>query len=317
MLASRTNMAALVGDFVFLYWNVGQSSTRYRYPPWCLWSRSSIWFSRPLRSSLLSWHSGTVYCWHHKLGNRICQPIFVDILDEGTSWCWQVSHRSNMRREPQKNWAPWRCILLQCQEIWQSLKLVHFHRLPTCHYAPWLSHIYWWEDLKGQDSCWEENAISIQITDRRATSGDREAGKEGTVKSDPHWWVGWVCQWRCSSRNYQDNCILCQWRIHPIPLGYIQPCWTSHCFHIQARQHRFRHLFCRTPHLSRSRWWDRDVSSGGIQEHSWTTWFPAISVIMANWQRHQVPCWCSGWLICTPCCCVALCGLSTRLTIPR
>ena len=84
------------------------------------------------------------------------------------------------------------------QTLW-SLTLIPYYRLPTCHYAPWLSRIYRWEDLKRQDTRREENAISIQITDRWATPGDSEAGKEGTTKSHLHRWLEWLCRWRCPS----------------------------------------------------------------------------------------------------------------------
>ena len=193
---------------------------------------------------------------------------------------------------------------------------IHYYRLPTCHCAPWLLHIYWWEDLKGQDSCWEENSTSIQITVRWADSRAREAGKEGTTKSHLHRWVRRVCRWRRTSRNYWDNCIICQGRVHPIPLGHLQPRRASHRIHIQAGRHCLCNSFYWTAYLSRGRRWDRTVPSGWIQEHSWKTEFPAISVIMANWQRYLVPCRGSGWPFCTPCCCLAPCGLSTRLAIP-
>ena len=151
---SITNQYGRSGEQLrFGWWNVSQSSTRYRYPLWNFPSRSCIWFSRPLRSPLLLWHSGTIHCWHHKLGHWICQHAFVYVLDEGASWCWKIGHRSDMCRETQRNWTPWCCILLHCEQTHQSLTLIHYYCLSTRHYAPWLSRIYWRADLKGQDTC--------------------------------------------------------------------------------------------------------------------------------------------------------------------
>ena len=116
------------------------------------------------------------------------------------------------------------CILLHCNQAHQSLMLIYHHRLPTCDYHPWLSHNYWWEDFEGQDAYWEENSISVQITDCWGDSGVREAGKEGTTKSYLHRWIGRVCRWRCTSRNYRDNCILCQGEMHSIPAPNLASC---------------------------------------------------------------------------------------------
>ena len=124
------------------------------------------------------------------------------------------------------------------------------------------------------------------------------------------------CGKGCASRNYRNNRILRQGRVHSISLGYLQPRWTSHCIHIQAGQHYFCHSFCWAAYLSQGRRWDRDVSSWWIQKHTWTAKFPTTTVIMAIWQRHPDPCWCGGWPICTPNCCVASCGLPTRPAIP-
>ena len=102
--------------------------------------------------------------------------------------------------------------------------LIYHHRLPTCDYHPWLSHNYWWEDFEGQDAYWEENSISVQITDCWGDSGVREAGKEGTTKSCLHRWIGRVCRWRCTSRNYRDNCILCQGEMHSTSMPNLASC---------------------------------------------------------------------------------------------
>jgi len=56
---------------------------RYRYPPRSLKSRSIIWFSRPLQSSLLARYPRTIHHWHHKLGHWICRRPFDCVLDEG------------------------------------------------------------------------------------------------------------------------------------------------------------------------------------------------------------------------------------------
>ena len=68
-----------------------------------------------------------------------------------------------------------------------------------------------------------------------ADSGAREAGKEGTTKSCLYRWIGRVCGQGRTSRNYQDNRILCQGEIYSIPLDHLQPRWTSHRSHIQPR----------------------------------------------------------------------------------
>ena len=78
--------------------------------------------------------------------NRICRASLVDVLDEGTSWCRKIGHCSDMRWQTQRNWTSWWYIFLQCQEIRQSI-IIHYHRLSTCHCAPWLSCIYWWKKI--------------------------------------------------------------------------------------------------------------------------------------------------------------------------
>ena len=89
-------------------------------------------------------------------------------------------------------------------------------------------------------------------------------GKENTTESYFYRWIGRVCWWRRSSRNYQDNRILDQGRIHTVPLGYFQPCRTSHRIDIQAGQHRFCHSFHWTPYLLQGRRRDWNVSAGWI-----------------------------------------------------
>jgi len=74
----------------------------------------------------------------------------------------------------------------------------------------------------------------------------QELGKQGKRVQQKAIFIdgfGRVCWWRRSSRNYQDNCILRQGRIYPIPLGYLQPRGTSHRIDIQAGQHYSCHSF--------------------------------------------------------------------------
>jgi len=68
-------------------------------------------------------------------------------------------------------------------------------------------------------------------------------------------------------RRHLSDCKIAR-RVHSIPLGYLQPCRTSHCFHIQTGQNCFCHSFCRTPYLSQGRRRDRNIPSGRIQEHT-------------------------------------------------
>ena len=90
-------------------------ATRHRYPPWCFQFWSNIWFTRALRSSLLPWHKGTVYCRHHELGNSIYRHALINVLDEGSSRSREIGHCPIVCWETEKNWTSWCCILLYCQ----------------------------------------------------------------------------------------------------------------------------------------------------------------------------------------------------------
>ena len=71
----------------------------------------------------------------------------------------------------------------------------------------------------------------------------QELQKQGRKVQPKAVFIDGLDGWGRASRNYQDNCILCQRRIHSILLGYLQLRPTSHCVHNQAGQHRLCHSF--------------------------------------------------------------------------